>query len=135
MRQKLELRQPVLINGKNYKELEYDFEEITCEDYATAATYADAKALSATQNGKPSAPIMEQNINFHMYLGMIAVVAANRKLIDIADMERIEGYDLVKITQVGRNFIAGRSAEPSSPNSSEGQSEVTPESTIPESKK
>lgn len=135
MRQKLELRQPIMINGKNYKELEYDFEELTCEDYTTAATYADSKALRATQNGKPGAVIMEQNISFHMYLGMIAVVAANRELIDIADMERIRGYDLVGITQVGRNFIAGRSAEPSGQNNSERRSEATPESTIPESKK
>lgn len=135
MRQKIELKQPILINGKNLKELEYDFEELTCEDYATAATYADAKAFRAAQSGKPGAVIMEQNISFHMYLGMTAVVAANRELIDIADMERIKGYDLVSITQVGRNFIARRSAEPSDQNSSEGQSEVTPESTILESKK
>ncbi len=135
MRQKIELRQPIMINGKNYKELEYDFEELTCEDYTTAATYADANALRASRSGKPSAPIMEQNISFHMYLGMTAVVAANRELIDIADMERIKGYDLVEITQVGRNFIAGRSAEPSSPSSSEERSEVTPESTIPALKK
>ncbi|MEZ3446122.1 MAG: early nodulin 20 (N-20) [Lachnospiraceae bacterium] len=135
MRQKLELRHPIVINGKNYKELEYDFEELTCEDYTTAATYADSKALRASQNGKPNASIMEQNVSFHMYLGMTAVVAANRESIDIADMERIRGYDLVEITQVGRNFIAGRSEELSGQNSSERQSEVTPESITPESKK
>lgn len=135
MRQKIELRQPVMINGKNYKELEYDFEELTCEDYTTAATYADSKALRASQSGKPNASIMEQNISFHMYLGMIAVVAANRELIDIADMERIKGYDLVEITQVGRNFITGRSEEPSDRNNLEKPSEVTPASTTPELKK
>lgn len=130
MRQKLELRQPIKINEKSYKELEYDFEELTCEDYTTAATYADSKALQASRSGKPNASIMEQNISFHMYLGMMAVVAANRELIDIADMERIKGYDLVEITQVGRNFIAGRSEELSDQNNSEKPSEVTPESTI-----
>ncbi|MDE6053402.1 MAG: early nodulin 20 (N-20) [Lachnospiraceae bacterium] len=135
MRQKIELRQPLMINGKNYKELEYDFDELTCEDYTTAATYADSKALRASQSGKPNASIMEQNVSFHMYLGMTAVVAVNRELIDIADMERLKGYDLVEITQIGRNFITGRSAEPSEQNNLEKQSEVTPESTIPESKK
>lgn len=124
-----------MINGKNYKELEYDFDELTCEDYTTAATYADSKALRASQSGKPNASIMEQNVSFHMYLGMTAVVAVNRELIDIADMERLKGYDLVEITQIGRNFITGRSAEPSEQNNLEKQSEVTPESTIPESKK
>lgn len=135
MKQKLELRQSVMINGKTYKELEYDFEELTCEDYTTAATYADSKTFRASQSGKPNATIMEQNISFHMYLGMMAVVAVNRELIDIADMERIKGYDLVKITQVGRNFIAGRSEEPSDQSNSEKPSEVTPEFTIQESKK
>ncbi len=135
MKQKIGLRQPLMINGKNYKELEYDFDELTCEDYTTAATYADSKALRASQSGKPNASIMEQNVSFHMYLGMTAVVAVNRELIDIADMERLKGYDLVEITQIGRNFITGRSAEPSEQNNLEKQSEVTPESTIPESKK
>ena len=62
MKQKLELKKPILINGSSYKELEYDFDEITCEDYAMAAAYADAKSLAASQQGKPNASVMEQNI-------------------------------------------------------------------------
>ena len=58
--------------------------------------------------------------------------AANKELIDISDLERIKGFDLVEITRLGRNFIMGRLEEPSAQNSSEGQSEVTPASTTPE---
>ena len=129
MRQKLELKKPVLINGSSFKELEYNFDEMTCEDYAMAAAYADAKSLAASQQGKPNAAVMEQNINFLMYLGMFSIKAANKELIDISDLERIKGFDLVEITRLGRNFIMGRLEEPSAQNSSEGQSEVTPVST------
>ncbi len=94
-----------------------------------AAAYADAKSLAASQQGKPNASVMEQNINFLMYLGMFSIKAANKELIDISDLERIKGFDLVEITRLGRNFIMGRLEEPSAQNSSEGQSEVTPVST------
>ncbi|MFG6369246.1 MAG: early nodulin 20 (N-20) [Lachnospiraceae bacterium] len=135
MKQKLELKKPILINGSSYKELEYDFDEITCEDYAMAAAYADAKSLAASQQGKPNASVMEQNINFLMYLGMFAIKASNKELVDISDLERIKGFDLVEITRLGRNFIMGRSVEPSDQNSLEGQSEVTPVFTTQELKK
>ena len=132
MKEKIKFRNPVLINGNSYKELEYDFDEITCEDYAMAAACADAKALNASRQGKAGAPIMEQNVNLHLYLGMFAIMAASRETIDISDLERIKGPDLVEVTKMGRNFIAGRLEEPSEQNSSEGQSEVTPASTTPE---
>lgn len=135
MKQRLELRNAIMINGQKVRELEYDFDEITCDDYAMAAAYADAKSLAASQQGKPNAAIMEQNTNFHMYLGMAAIVSTNREQIDISDLERIKGYDLVAISQMGRNFIAGRSEEPLEPSSSERQSEATPASTTLELKK
>lgn len=133
MKQKLELRQPIEINGKMVKELSYDFDEITCELYTQASCYADAKSLQATQQGKPNAAIMEQNANLHMYLGMAAVTAVNKD-IDVADLERLKGYDIVEVTRIGRNFISGRSEEPSGQSSLEGQSESTPAFTIPEGK-
>lgn len=135
MKQKLELRMPIMINGRNYKELEYDFDNLSCDDYAMAASYADAKSLAASRQGKPNAAIMEQNVNLHMYLGMFSIAAANKELADISDLERIRGYDLVEITRIGRNFITGSSEEPSAQSSLEKPSEVTPGSTVPELRK
>ena len=134
MKQKFELNKPLLVNGKERKEFEYDFEEISCEQFSLASSYADSKALIANQQGRPSAAIMEQNASLHMYLGMMAIIAVNQD-IDISDLERIKGYDLVSLTSIGRNFISGRSEVISEQNNSEEQSEATPESTTQESKK
>ncbi|MCM1388085.1 MAG: hypothetical protein NC231_12215 [Bacillus sp. (in: Bacteria)] len=134
MKNKLKLNNFIEVNGKTLTELEYDFNEITCESYTMASNYADAKTLRANQQGRPSAAIMEQNVSFHMYLGMAAVIAVNPE-IDVADLERMKGFDLVQITQLGRNFIAGRSEALLDQGDLEEQSEVTPASTTQESKK
>lgn len=134
MKDKIQLKKPIEVNGKSISTLEYDFEEITCELYAMASNYADSKTLRSNQQGRPAAAVMEQNVSFHMYLGMMAIIAVNPE-IDITDLERIKGTDLVNITFLGRNFIAGRSAEHSAQSDSEKLSEVTPEPTTQESKK
>lgn len=134
MKREIKLNNPIEVNGKMLHSLEYDFNEITCELYTMASNYADAKTLRANQQGRPSAAIMEQNVSLHMYLGMAAVIAVHPE-IDIADLERMKGSDLIQLSVLGRNFTAGRSEEPLESNSSEEQSEVTPESTTQESKK
>lgn len=131
MKEKLQLRNPIEINGKKIESLEYDFNEITCELYTMASNYADAKTLRANQQGRPSAAIMEQNASLHMYLGMAAAIAVNPE-IDVTDLERMKGFDLIKITALGRNFIAGRSEGLSDQNSLEEPSEVTPGSSTQE---
>lgn len=134
MKETFELNNSIKINGQDVKKLEYDFDEITCELFTMASNYADAKTLRANQQGRPSAAIMEQNVSLHMYIGMAAVVAVNLG-IDVTDLERIKGFDLIRLSQLGRNFIAGRSAELSDQSNSEERSEVTPESFTQESKK
>ena len=47
--------------------------------------------------------------------------------IDISDLERVRGYDVMKIMRIGRDFISGKSEEPYTPDSSDAQSETTPE--------
>ncbi len=134
MKNIFELNNSIDINGKKVKRLEYDFDEITCELFTMASNYADAKTLRANQQGRPSAAIMEQNVTLHMYIGIAAIIAVNPD-IDVTDLERIKGFDLIRLSQLGRNFIAGRSAELSDQNNSEERSEVTPESFTQESKK
>lgn len=134
MKKTFELRKPIMINNKEVKELTYDFDEITCDDFTMASAYADSKGFRANQNGRPSMAVIEQNANIHMYIGMMAIIAVNRD-IDITDLERIKGYDLVAIAGIGRNFILGKSEEPSSQSDSEKQSEATLESTTQESEK
>lgn len=134
MKKELKLNNPIEVNGKTLDSLEYDFNEITCELYTMAANYADAKTMQVNQQGRPSAAVMEQNVSLHMYIGMAAVMAVHPE-IDVVDLERIKGVDLIRITQLGRNFTIGRSEELLEQDSLEEQSEATPESITQESKK
>ena len=77
---------------------------------------------------------MEQDGNLHLYLGMEAIIAVNPD-IDIADLERIKGFDLVQITRIGRNFISGNAEETSNQKDLGKESEVIPESITQESVK
>ena len=68
----------------------------------------------------------ELDYGLHLYLGFAAVIAVNPE-IDISDLERVRGYDVMKIMRIGRDFISGKSEEPYTPDSSDAQSETTPE--------
>ncbi len=130
----IELRHPILINNKEMKTLTYDFDAITCDDFTAAFNEAASRALTSAQNNKPTASIMENDGNVQLYLGMHAVMAVNPE-IDIMDMERIKGFDLIQLTRIGRNFISGRAEESSDQSNLDEQSEATPESITQESEK
>ena len=118
---KITLRKPIMINGAEVKELTYDESEITNEQFCEA----DAARFAASGN-KPSMNVYEFDSGLHLYLGMMAVIAVNPH-IDIKDLERIKGYDMIQFIRIGRNFILPGAVEGSSQDSSEGASEITPE--------
>ena len=111
MKNTIKLDNPVQINGKSYDELTYDISEITAQAFAEA----DARKLSASgsKNGN-AAGAAELDYGLHPE-------------IDISDLERVRGYDVMKIMRIGRDFISGKSEEPYTPDSSDAQSETTPE--------
>ena len=108
MKNTIKLDNPVQINGKSYNELTYDISEITAQAFAEA----DARKLSASgsKNGN-AAGAAELDYGLHLYLGFA----------------RVRGYDVMKIMRIGRDFISGKSEEPYTPDSSDAQSETTPE--------
>lgn len=123
MKNTIKLDNPVQINGKSYDELTYDISDITAQAFAEA----DARKLSASgsKNGN-AAGAAELDYGLHLYLGFAAIIAINPE-IDISDLERVRGYDVMKIMRIGRDFISGKSEEPYTPDSSDAQSETTPE--------
>ena len=123
MKNKITLSNPLTINNKKRTELTYDANEITAQMFAEA----DSRELTASgsKNGN-AAGAAELDYGLHLYLGFAAVIAVNPE-IDISDLERVRGYDVMKIMRIGRDFISGKSEEPYTPDSSDAQSETMPE--------
>ena len=118
---KIILNKPIMINGQEVKELTYDTAEIT------AGQFCEAEAYRFTAGGnKPVLTTYEFDHGLHLYLGMMAIIAVNPH-IDIKDLERIKGFDMVKLAQIGRNFILTGAGSESDQNSSGDLSGTTPE--------
>lgn len=116
----LKLRNAIKINNETVSELSYDPNEITVELYATACS----KAVDAAKAETFQAKVKETDYSMHLYMGMAAVIAVNSE-IDFSDLERVKGFDLLALSQIGSFFIFGRSEEPSSQNESENSLEST----------
>lgn len=136
MENKLTLTKPVLVNGKPRKELKYDISKITGEQFIEADVRAHEKAARL---GKPSLAVAETDDSLQLYLGMMAVTAVEPE-VDVMDLERITGSDIMALYRIGRNFIKGSAEEEESmenpgseENNSEEHTEDMPEHSIQES--
>ena len=123
---KITLKNPVQINGKEIKELTYDANEITPAGFAEAE-YRKTRANGS--KGSPSSAAVELDYSLHLYLGFAAIIAVNPEY-DFNDLERIKGVDVMEVMKVGRNFIIA-SAGISMDEESENALETTPGSTTP----
>lgn len=116
----LKLETPIQINGKTYTEFEYNPLKITAMQFSEACNLSSA----LSKNRKPTFNIKQTDTALHLYLGMFAIIACNPE-IDIADLERITGYDALEISDIGMLFTYRRWEEPSKENNSDAQSEDT----------
>lgn len=126
----LVLDNPIFVNGKEIKELTYDPQEITAEMFSIACAKSAAldKSRSVTFKAK------ENDYALHLYLGMYAIIAVNPD-IDVTDLERIKGFDVLDVTNIGAFFIYRKSAVPSAESVSGSSSEATENSTTAASEK
>lgn len=131
MSESIHLLKPIEINGKEYQNLTYDCDEITAEMFNRASVLA---ASAGKQTGEANMSVMELDSSLHMYLGMMSIIAINPE-IDIQDLKRVKGMDIVKIVRVGRNFITRSVGENLEGNNSDELSDGTPEPSTPVSKK
>nr|DAF27777.1 MAG TPA: tail assembly chaperone protein [Caudoviricetes sp.] len=122
---KITLNQPLMINGQEVKELTYDTSQITAGQFCEAEVYKFAAG-----GNKPVFTTYEFDHSLHLYIGMMAIIAKNPH-IDIKDLERVKGYDMIKIATVGRNFILTGAGENSDQNSSGDTSETMQEPLTP----
>lgn len=124
MKKTLTLESAILINGNNVTELTYDEQEITALQFSEACARSSAIDKTKTFSFK----MRENDYALHLYLGMMAVVAVNPD-IDITDLERVKGFDTLKLADIGMLFTLRRSEETSEESNSDEQSEVTPKRT------
>lgn len=117
---KIVLENPILVNGNTVSELSYNTDKITALQFIEAC--AKSAAIDKTQ--AVTVKLKENDYALHMYLGFMAVIAVNPQ-IDITDLERITGTDILKLTNIGMVFTVGKSAVSSEENSSDEQSENT----------
>lgn len=126
----LVLDNPILINGKEVRELSYDAQQITADQFSIAC----AKSAAVDKSRAVTLKAKENDYALHLYLGMMAVIAVNPD-IDITDLERVKGFDILDLTNIGTFFIMRRSVEPSAENSSEKLSESTADTSTQASEK
>lgn len=124
MKGTLKLKNPIMINNSRVTELDYDSNEITAVMFAEAE--AKRKIAAGTRN-VAIVPAAEFDFGLHLYLGLEAIVAVNPG-IDISDLERIHGIDIMEVMTIGRNFTLKR--EESESDSSDEQSETMQEPII-----
>lgn len=130
---KILLKRPVMINGKAVKELTYDANEITADMFCLADAYSKSKATEASTISINTA---EFDNSLHIYIGFFAIIAVNPD-VDITDLERVSGVDIIEIMKIGRNFTRGvveeeeEETEDSMQETSDMQSEAIQESTAP----
>ena len=120
----IKLSKPILIDGRNITELNYNLDEIT------PALFAEAEAMKNKESGASrfqggAAGTMELDYSFHLYLGAAAVIAANPEW-TFDDILRVKGQDIYKLMGIGRSFMMP--SEDSQEDNSEEPSEITQES-------
>lgn len=116
----LVLDNPILINNETVKALTYDPQEITAEHFSIAC----AKSAALEKTKTLTLKVKENDYSLHLYLGMMAVIAVN-PTIDVSDLERIKGFDVLSLTNIGHFFTLRKQAAPSEESSSDEQSENT----------
>ena len=99
--EKITLSRPLLVNGENLKELTYDIEELSINHIAKA------EGLKAKIGGKDivgSITIAQADYALHICIGMQAVMAVNPDISE-EDLQRLKGYDITKLANVGARFF------------------------------
>lgn len=123
----IKLSSPIMIDGQQIKEVQYDTDEISCELFAEA----DSKKMKASGSKQGNlSGAAELDYGLHLYLGFAAIIAVNQAW-TFEDVARIKGPDIMKVMKIGRNFIL--SSVESQDDDSDEQSEIMQDASTPQS--
>ena len=120
--EKIKLSKPLLVNGEFLNELTYDIEELSINHIAKA------EGLKAKIGGKDivgTITIAQADYALHICIGMQAVMAVNPDISE-EDLQRLKGFDITKLANVGaRFFIAPAEQEQATSNELQGATQNT----------
>lgn len=102
----LTLSKPLKVNGHDIAELKADFDAITTQDFMQASAEASA---AATRAGGVMLGV-EFDAGLHVALTCRAIIRAMPE-IDLLDLRRITGRDILQLQRAGRNFCLGGLSE------------------------
>lgn len=97
MKRELELKKPLLVDGKEITKLYYDF------DLFTEAMLARAEKIE-TESTQGIHPVLENNYGYHRIIAKMAIEAATPG-VSYEDLSRVSGLDLFIFSKVGRDFL------------------------------
>lgn len=99
--ERIKLRKPLLINGVDRTELTYDIEELSINHITKA------EGMKAKIGGKDivgSITIAQADYALHICIGMQAVIAVNPEISE-EDLQRLKGFDITKLANIGARFF------------------------------
>ena len=99
--ERIKLSKPLLVNGEHLNELTYDIEELSINHITKA------EGLKAKIGGKDivgSITIAQADYALHICIGMQAVLAVNPHISE-EDLQRLKGFDITKLANVGARFF------------------------------
>lgn len=102
----IKLARPLKINGSDVQILQCDFDKLTTQDFmaASAESAAQAAAAGGVSLGAEFDP------GFHVAL-CIRAIARTMPAVDILDIKRITGADILQLQRAGRTFCLGGLSE------------------------
>lgn len=99
--ERIALRKPLLVNGQYLKELTYDIDELDIN------RITKAEGMKAKIGGKDTLgtiTIAQADYALHICIGMQAVMAVNPEISE-EDLQRVKGFDLTRLANVGQRFF------------------------------
>lgn len=101
MQEKITLLKPIKVNGNEVRELSFDIDNVSAEQFLEA----DARASTGlAAKGIQNMNLAEFNSALHFYLGCFAIISCNPNF-DITDLQRIAGRDINKVRRIGQRFF------------------------------
>lgn len=121
MKGTIELKKPILFNGKSVKSLAYDTDEISVALWQRA----DTRRVTANPGQITSVDPM-LDYTFQLNIGLAAIIAVNPDY-DFDDFDELKGPDIMAVQRVGVNFTRGTSEDVPGESDSGASSESTEE--------